>query len=99
MITLSDSYRTLEFKNHFVILPSTKLWDEEKYRAKNKKDIGIFNKKAFSYNSQNNKWFLSVQEIQNLKFKSSKSQTQKFKSHFQVKIEYSFTSPILNSTN
>ena len=66
MITLSDSYRTLEFKNHFVILPSTKLWDEEKYRAKNKKDIGIFNKKAFSYNSQNNKWFLSVQEIQNL---------------------------------
>ena len=44
MITLSDSYRTLEFKNHFVILPSTKLWDEEKYRAKNKKDKGLLQK-------------------------------------------------------
>ena len=66
MITVSDSYRTLEFKNYFVILPSTKLWDEEVYRVRNKKDIGIFSKEAFSYNSENNNRFLSVEELQNL---------------------------------
>lgn len=66
MITESDSFRTLEFKKYFVILPSTKLFDEENYRKLNKNDIGVFSKTAFSYNSENNSNFLSIEEISDL---------------------------------
>jgi len=66
MITESDSFRTLEFKSHFVILPSTTLWDEEVYRKSNKNDIGVFSDKPFSYNSENNSHFLTVDEISDL---------------------------------
>ena len=66
MITESDSFRTLEFKKHFVILPSTTLWDEEVYRKSNKNDVGIFSEKPFSYNSQNNSHFLTVDQISDL---------------------------------
>ena len=60
MITESDSFRTSEFGNYYVILPSTKLWDEEKYRVKDKSDIGSFSNEPFSYNSENNSDFLTV---------------------------------------
>jgi len=66
MITESDSFRTLEFEKHFVILPSTTLWDEEVYRKSNKNDIGVFSEKPFSYNSENNSHFLTVDEISDL---------------------------------
>ena len=66
MITVSDSYRTLEFAKYFVILPSTKLWDEEEYKLRNKKDIGQFRNKPFSYNSKNNPTFLTVRDIKTL---------------------------------
>jgi UDP-N-acetylglucosamine 4,6-dehydratase/5-epimerase len=66
MITESDSFRALEFKSHFVILPSTTLWDEEVYRKSNKNDIGVFSDKPFSYNSENNSHFLTVDEISDL---------------------------------
>lgn len=66
MITESDSFRTLEFGNYYVILPSTKLWDEEKYRVKDKSDIGSFSNEPFSYNSENNSDFLTVDEISEL---------------------------------
>ena len=65
MITESDSFRTLEFGNYYVILPSTKL-DEEKYRVKDKSDIGSFSNEPFSYNSENNSDFLTVDEISEL---------------------------------
>ena len=66
MITESDSFRTVEFKKYFVILPSTNLWDEDVYRKLNKNDIGTFSEKPFSYNSENNNHFLTVEEIADL---------------------------------
>ena len=53
LITESDSINTLEYKNYFVILPSYK---------KNK----LQNKKIFSYNSKNNKKFLSIKILKKL---------------------------------
>jgi len=53
LITESDSINTLEYKNYFVILPSYK---------KNK----LQNKKIFSYNSKNNKKFLSIKTLKKL---------------------------------
>ena len=32
MITETDAINTIEFEDYFVILPSTKLWDVEKFR-------------------------------------------------------------------
>ena len=52
MITQSDSLNTQEFKNFYVIHPSYK-----KYRI---------NKKVFSYNSFNNKKYLTVKELKKL---------------------------------
>ena len=53
LITESDSINTLEYKNYFVILPSYK---------KNK----LQNKNIFSYNSKNNKKFLSIKTLNKL---------------------------------
>ena len=53
LITESDSINTLEYKNYFVILPSYK---------KNK----LQNKNIFSYNSKNNKKFLSIKTLKKL---------------------------------
>ena len=65
MITESDSFRTLELKLlcYFAI---NQLWDEEKYRVKDKSDIGSFSNEPFSYNSENNSDFLTVDEISEL---------------------------------
>ena len=55
LITISDSINVIESKKYFVILPSYK------------KKTGKINKeKLFSYNSNNNKDFLSVNELKKL---------------------------------
>ena len=51
LITESDSLNTLELKNYYIILPS--------YKKNIKK-----NNKPFSYNSRNNKDFLSIKSLQ-----------------------------------
>jgi len=66
MITKTDSLNTLEFDNYFVILPSTPLWDLEKFRKNNNKMIGKFCNSGFSYESGTNKHFLSVDELKQL---------------------------------
>ena len=66
MITKTDSLNTLEFDNYFVILPSTPLWDLEKFRKNNNKKIGKFCNSGFSYESGTNKHFLSVDELRQL---------------------------------
>ncbi len=53
LITESDSLNTLELKNYYIILPS--------YKKNIKK-----NNKPFSYNSRNNKDFLSIKSLQKL---------------------------------
>ena len=59
MITLSDSINTSEYKDYFIIHPSYK--------------NGIKNKFPYSYNSQDNKYFLSVNQIKNLIKKNIKN--------------------------
>jgi len=66
MITRTDSLNTIEFFNYFVILPSTPLWDIEKYKKESSSSIGKMCEFGFSYNSGDNDHFLSVDELKKL---------------------------------
>jgi len=63
MITLTDAMSTVEFPKYFVILPSIKLWDVEKFKE-------TFGGKhcapGFSYNSGANSEWLTVEELRAL---------------------------------
>lgn len=65
MITESDSLNTLELKNYYVILPST--FSEDKiYKTKlfyKKNFFAKSVKRGFSYNSKNNKDYLTLKEL------------------------------------
>jgi UDP-N-acetylglucosamine 4,6-dehydratase (inverting) len=63
MITETDSINTVEFDKYFVILPSCRLWDQEKFiRTYN----GRFCPQGFRYNSGENTEWLSVEQIREL---------------------------------
>lgn len=66
MISESDAINTVQFKDHFVITPNSQFieWDIKKYLKKNKS--GKICNKDFSYNSNNNKDFLNVDQIKKL---------------------------------
>lgn len=66
MITATDSMNTIEFEDYFVILPSTQLWDVERFRRESNGKEGKLCPFGFSYNSGNNKTFLTVEEIRTL---------------------------------
>lgn len=66
MITRTDSLNTVEFDDYFVILPSTPLWDNEKFRLESNGKQGKYCAFGFSYNSGNNSRFLSVDELKAL---------------------------------
>lgn len=63
MITTTDALNTIEFKDHFVILPSMALWDVEQFTTH-------FNGRrctdGFAYNSGTNTDWLSVEQLQQL---------------------------------
>ncbi len=63
MITETDAINSLEFKHHFVILPSTPLWDDAEY-------MNVFQGKrceqGFSYSSGTNDRWLSVDQLRQL---------------------------------
>lgn len=63
MITETDAYNTIEFDDYFVILPSMRLWDEDKF-------IQTFAGRrcpdGFSYNSGTNSDWLSVDQLREL---------------------------------
>ena len=63
MITETDSLNSLEFKDHFVILPSTPLWDENEYAEKRG---GRRCPPGFRYDSGSNTEWLSVEQIRTL---------------------------------
>ena len=63
MITINDSYNTLEFKDFFTIVSSDKFND-----YKNVKLV----KENFSYTSENNKDFLNIKKIKDLIKKEKK---------------------------
>lgn len=66
MITRTDSLNSVEFENYFVILPSTFLWDVEKFIKESNSSVGKKCKFNFSYNSGSNKDFLSVDQLRKM---------------------------------
>ncbi len=66
MITKNDAVNTLEFDDYYVILPSTYMWDTEKFRNESNSSIGEICEYGFSYDSRTNKHFLSVDELRQL---------------------------------
>ena len=70
MITYTDAMNTIEFDDYFVILPSTPLWDNEKFRKESNEKEGKYCEFGFSYNSGNNNVFLTVEELKELMTKN-----------------------------
>ena len=68
MITVSDSINTIEFKEHYSIIPSNQFIDSKKKKLFFKR--GKKCKPNFSYNSLINKNFLSVKQIRKLILKN-----------------------------
>ena len=66
MITETDALNCVEFDKYFVILPSTILWDVDKFRNESNSSIGKMCEYGFSYNSGTNKHFLNVTDLQEL---------------------------------
>lgn len=67
MVQQDDSYRTVEFDDHYVITPSIKFWDEEVDFTRNQLgEKGRAAPEKFSYDSGNNPSFLSVEQIKAL---------------------------------
>jgi UDP-N-acetylglucosamine 4,6-dehydratase (inverting) len=66
MITSTDSINSIEYEDYFVILPSTQLWDLDKFRKESNSKEGKICKPGFSYNSEENDKFLTVEEIREL---------------------------------
>ena len=66
MITKTDSLNTIEFEKYFVILPSTNLWDIQKFKKESNTKAGKECEFGFSYNSGKNDHFLTVNELKKL---------------------------------
>ena len=66
MISTSDALNTISFKKHFIIAPNSKFisWNKSKYLRQNKN--GRSCKSGFSYNSEANEDFLTVNELRKL---------------------------------
>ncbi|WP_396587224.1 UDP-N-acetylglucosamine 4,6-dehydratase (inverting) [Bermanella sp. R86510] len=63
MCPKDDSYRTLEFEDHYVIAPSITFHDDDiNYFTNNLSEEGNPVDQGFSYDSGTNPWFLSVEE-------------------------------------
>src|SRR5688572_16149405 len=66
MITTTDALNTVEFDDYYVILPSTPLWDLDKFRAESGSRAGQLVTDGFAYNSGTNSHFLTVDELRDL---------------------------------
>ena len=69
MITSSDSYNTLEYKDYYVILPSTReflSWKVEDFVKNKKNSICRKCKENFSYNSLQNDQYLNISQLKAL---------------------------------
>jgi UDP-N-acetylglucosamine 4,6-dehydratase/5-epimerase len=66
MITTTDALATIEFDDYFVILPSTQLWDVERFARESGGKPGRRCEYGFCYNSGTNERFLSVEELRML---------------------------------
>ena len=70
MITATDAINTIEFEDYYVILPSTQLWDVNKFRKESNGKEGKFCQYGFSYNSGNNERFLNIDELRDMIIKN-----------------------------
>ena len=61
MIGLEDSHLTYEYKEHYKILPSINEWGKDPNRIQDGTPV----EKGFIYSSDNNKDFMSIEELQN----------------------------------
>ncbi len=67
MIAETDAFNTIEFTDYFIILPTAKpSWSIEKFIEVSDKSTGKRVKDGFSYNSEKNIHFLSVEELRKL---------------------------------
>lgn len=66
MITATDALGTLEFDHYFVILPSTQLWDIGLFSKQSHRTAGRRCEFGFSYSSDKNDRFLTVEELRHL---------------------------------
>lgn len=67
MCPRDDSYRTLEFDDHYVISPSISFYDGTvNYISNNLSEDGKPVEQGFSYDSGTNKWFLTIEETKKL---------------------------------
>lgn len=66
MITDTDALNTIEFDEYYVILPSTELWDVERFIGESHASAGIKVSEGFRYNSGTNAEFLSVEQLAEL---------------------------------
>ena len=66
MITETDAFNSVEFGKYFVILPSTILWDVDKFKKESNSSIGKMCEFGFSYSSGTNKDFLSLEDLKTL---------------------------------
>jgi UDP-N-acetylglucosamine 4,6-dehydratase len=66
MITETDALNTAEFDDYYVILPSMKLWDVDRFISTSSASPGKRVEYGFRYNSSENHEFLSVDDIRAL---------------------------------
>lgn len=66
MISRDDSSHTLEFPDHYVITPAIRFIQGNDYACNNRGEQGSPVAEGFKYASDNNDWFLNIEEIRNL---------------------------------
>jgi len=68
MITVNDAVNTIEFDDYFAITPNSKYlaWDQERFLNDSNGLKGKYCGDGFSYNSETNKHFLTVDELREL---------------------------------
>ena len=66
MITTTDALNTIEFEDYYVILPSTQLWDTEKFRKESNHREGSWCDFGFAYSSETNSDILSIEQLRHL---------------------------------
>ncbi len=66
MCPKDDAYRTVEFRNHFVIAPAISFLEEVDYARNDRGESGRHVDPDFEYSSDKNPIFLSVDEIKNM---------------------------------
>ena len=63
LYNVDDSNMVIEFKDHYVIPPSIIFNKKKNYSINYAKEVGIKGKKFLEFSSNNNKWFLKVNEL------------------------------------